>query len=252
MYSAYKLNKQGDNIQHRCMQFMTRERSQGLFRVSPWRVPVSGSLRLCMATYDITDAVWVHLMSLSHWPGQWVMGYLIWVDFASHSPKPLGCVCLYAGMCIFVAFGTLSPWIWDLCVGICSPECEISELLILGSKLWCLWAALRRSLSLRCKLSVVWGLSQGAGFPFFWELYLQVVWCSWVTQSSVFLLRGFNIRLVNVWSGSEVSLRDLKYLCNSHLFLSWRPWSVWRLCRSVFGLYGIWGSETRVVSSLCR
>ena len=39
------------------MQFMTRERSLGLFRVSPWRVPMSGSLGLCMATYDITDAV---------------------------------------------------------------------------------------------------------------------------------------------------------------------------------------------------
>ena len=42
---------------HRHMQFMTRERSLGLFPVSPWRVPVSGSLGLCMATYDITDGV---------------------------------------------------------------------------------------------------------------------------------------------------------------------------------------------------
>ena len=43
---------------HRWMQFMTRERSLGLFRVSPWRVPMSGSLGLCMATYGITDAIW--------------------------------------------------------------------------------------------------------------------------------------------------------------------------------------------------
>lgn len=34
------------------------------------------------------------------------------------------------------------------------------------------------------------------------------------------LCRGFCIRLVSVQSGSEVSLRDVKYLCNSHLFLS--------------------------------
>ena len=77
----------------------------------------------------------VHLISLSHWPGSWVIGYLIWVDFVSHSPKPLRCVCLYAGMCIFGAFGPLSPWVWDLCVGLCSPECEISELLFLGPNL---------------------------------------------------------------------------------------------------------------------
>ena len=81
---------------------------------------------------------------------------------------------------------------------------------------------------LRCELSAAWGLCTRCRFSI-WGLYLQVVWCFWVIRSSVFLLRGFSTRLVSVQSGSEVSLRDVKYLCNSHLFLSWRPCSVCRL-----------------------
>ena len=64
------------------------------------------------------------------------------------------------------------------------------------------------------------------------------------------MVRDFYIRLVSVQSGSEVTLHEVKYLCNSHLFLSWRPWSVWRLFVALFGLCRVWGSETRVVSSL--
>ena len=166
---------------------------------------------------------WVHLIFVSHWPGSWVMGYLIWVDFASHGPKPLGCVCLYAGMCIF---GALGPW--DVCVGVCSPRMWDLWAFDSGSQVVMSLSCFEEGFVLRCELSAAWGLCTRCRFSI-WGLYLQVVWCFWVIRSSVFLLRGFSTRLVSVQSGSEVSLRDVKYLCNSHLFLSWRPCSVCRL-----------------------
>ena len=130
----------------KCMQFLSRERSLTLLSL-PGGSPVSGILGLCIATCDNTGAVRVHLISLSLWAELCVVGYLIWVDFGSHSTEPLGSVCLYSGVCIFGAFWHFSPWVWDLCVGVCTWDCESSEILILGPKLWCLWAALRMGLS---------------------------------------------------------------------------------------------------------
>ena len=78
--------------------------------------------------------------------------------------EPLGCMCLYSGVCIFGAFWHFSPWVWNLCVGVCTPDCEISEFLIQGPKLWCLWAALRMGLSKGVNYELLGDLCTGCRF----------------------------------------------------------------------------------------
>ena len=103
----------------------------------------------------------VHLISLSHWPGLWVMGYLIWVDFASHGPKPLACVCRDVHFWSFQAFESLGvrslgrrlhPRMWDLWAFDSGSQVVMS--------LHCF----EEGFVLRCKLSAALGLCTGCSF----------------------------------------------------------------------------------------
>ena len=66
------------------------------FGVSPWRVNCIWQLGIVYCyVWQHRFCCWVHLISLRLWAMLWVMGYLIWADFVSHSTKTLGRVPVY-------------------------------------------------------------------------------------------------------------------------------------------------------------
>ena len=69
---------------------------------------MSGSLGLCMATYDITDGV-LGTFDLSE-PLARKVGDGIF-DLSGFCTEPLGSMCLYSEVCIFGAFWHFSPWV---------------------------------------------------------------------------------------------------------------------------------------------